>query len=223
MYHYIADRNFLSRMKTYAADTVNRLVQEINNNGLMKVRSELVGSGRKNLITQNASEPVDLDYNLIIEWLDQSEFGFYDGKRIKEYVKEDFDWVLRRKSEDPSDDSKSCLSTKKYFFKGCKNKTAFGIDLAILKKDSSGNLHRLIHYKTGIVLLDQWYWNLVPDSRELSSRVGIIKQNGLWGEVEEVYLNKKNMYLTRNDYNHPSFICFIEAVNEVFNSEIKQI
>lgn len=25
-------------------------------------------------------------------------------------------------------------------------------------------------------------------------------------------------YLTQNDHNHPSFICYIEAVNNVYNS-----
>lgn len=37
-------------------------------------------------------------------------------------------------------------------------------------------------------------------------------------EVRETYLNKKNMCLRRPDDNsHQSFICSIEAVNEVYN------
>ena len=31
-------------------------------------------------------------------------------------------------------------------------------------------------------------------------------------------LRIKNQYLTSNDYNHSSFICYIEAVNNVYNS-----
>ena len=215
MFHYVKDGDFLSRMKSDVADTVNRLVQRINNDGFMSVRSELVGSGRRKLITQNASEPVDIDYNLVIEWCDQNKFGSYDGRRIKEYVKSVFDSVLQGKKEEPSDDSTSCLSSKKYYFNDCKNKTEFGIDLAILKEDSFGNLHRLIHQKTGFVSYDQWFWNQVPNSREIFSRAEAIRQKGLWGKVERAYLDKKNMYLTRNDFNHPSFICFVEAVNEV--------
>ena len=49
MFHYVKDRDFLSRMKSDAADTVNRLVQRINNDGFMTVRSELVGSGHSDL------------------------------------------------------------------------------------------------------------------------------------------------------------------------------
>ena len=31
------------------------------------------------------------------------------------------------------------------------------------------------------------------------------------------YLEKKNMYLRRQDYNHPSFNVYVETVNQVFN------
>lgn len=30
-------------------------------------------------------------------------------------------------------------------------------------------------------------------------------------------LEKKNMYLRRQDYNHPSFNVYVETVNQVFN------
>lgn len=90
MFHYIKDRGFLSRIKSDAADTVNRLVQRINNDGFMTVRSELVGSGRRKLITQNASEPVDIDYNLVIERCDHIKFGLYDGKKNQGVCQECF-------------------------------------------------------------------------------------------------------------------------------------
>ena len=31
------------------------------------------------------------------------------------------------------------------------------------------------------------------------------------------YLEKKNMYLSWQDHNHPSFVVYVEAVNEVYN------
>ena len=43
-----------------------------------------------------------------------------------------------------------------------------------------------------------------------------LKAKNLWEEVRQCYLDKKNLYLKRNDNNHPSFICYIEAVNEVY-------
>jgi len=45
-----------------------------------------------------------------------------------------------------------------------------------------------------------------------------IKEKGKWTLVREQYLKIKKQYLTSNDYNHSSFICYIEAVNNVYNS-----
>lgn len=64
MYHYIEDKDFLKRMKSLCSDIINQLVQSINNDSVMTVEAHLVGSGARNLITQNAKEPIDLDYNL---------------------------------------------------------------------------------------------------------------------------------------------------------------
>lgn len=44
-----------------------------------------------------------------------------------------------------------------------------------------------------------------------------LKEAGLWQEVRDRYLEKKNMYLSWQDRNHPSFVVYVEAVNEVYN------
>ena len=49
-------------------------------------------------------------------------------------------------------------------------------------------------------------------------RAKYIKEKGKWTLVREQYLKIKKQYLTSNDYNHSSFICYIEAVNNVYNS-----
>ena len=63
----------------------------------------------------------------------------------------------------------------------------------------------------------RYYWNSVPDSRNLFDKVAAIKDEHLWDEVIDEYLEKKNMYLRRQDYNHPSFNVYVETVNQVFN------
>lgn len=112
-------------------------------------------------------------------------------------------------------DSTSVLTTeKRHFTKG--NHTEFSIDLAIVFNDRNG-CHRLIHEKTGFTAWDRYYWNLVPNSRNLFDKVAAIKDEHLWDEVIDEYLEKKNMYLRRQDYNHPSFNVYVETVNQVFN------
>lgn len=212
MYHYIEDKDFLKRMKSLCADIINQLVQSINNDSVMKVEAHLVGSGAKNLITQNSNEPIDLDYNLCV--LEVFEINFNDGRTIKEYIRKHFNVVLNNSEWSDCQDSTSSLSTElRHFIKG--NKTEFKIDLAIVRVNSQ-DWERLIHRKTGFISYDQWYWNKAPNSRGLSKKVDAIKEENLWLEVIDSYLDKKNMYLRRGDRNHPSFNVYIETINEIY-------
>ena len=90
------------------------------------------------------------------------------------------------------------------------------MDFCIVKKDDKGNWYRLIHKKTGYTNSDRYFWNQVPNSSKVSEKAVKLKAINLWEEVRQCYLDKKNLYLKRNDNNHPSFICYIEAVNEVY-------
>ena len=214
MYHWIEDKAFLGRMKGLCSDLVNQLVQAINREALLEVRQHLVGSGAKNLITQNADRPIDLDYSL--EILRSEGIDINNGRQIKEYVRERFDEVLARAGWEPSDDSTSALTTKERLF--CTgNQTPFKIDICITRIDEFGRLHRLIHNKGVIVQRDSWIWNEAPQAKGLEDRVDWLKDNDCWLELREVYLQKKNMYFSRNDHDHPSFIVYIEAVNEVYS------
>lgn len=215
MFHYVTNQEFLRAMKEDCSDLINQLVQRINNEGDMEVRAELVGSGKRGLITQKAQDPIDLDYNLIIQSVGgqtpsdnlAAPNGSWTGQRIKESVREQFDLILQKNGEKVCGDSTSVLTAKL---------RPFNIDLAIVKEDQYG-WHRLIHKKTGSVHCDQWYWNLIRDSSETQKKADLLKKDGLWHHVQDRYLKKKNEYLTRNDHDHPSFIVYIETINEIFN------
>lgn len=213
MYHYIQDKEFLKRLRGACGDIVNQLVQSINNDSVMTVKAFLVGSGAKNLITQNENEAIDLDYNLCI--VSTKSINILDGREIKEYVRKQFNKVLNANGWGDCHDSTSVFTTEKRVFKKG-NQTAFKIDLAITCKYHN-NCQRLIHQKTGIVILDGYYWNEVQNSGRLEEKVSSLKSENLWGEVRRIYREKKNLYLRRNDYNHPSFIVYVETVNQVYN------
>lgn len=213
MYHYIQDKEFLKRLKGTCHDIVNQLVQSINNDSVMTVKACLVGSGAKNLITQNENEPIDLDYNLCI--VSTKSINILDCRGIKEYVRKQFSKVLCSNGWDDCEDSTSALTTGEYSFKKG-NKTKFSIDIAITCKYYN-DWQRLIHQKTGIVILDRYYWNEVQDSGRLEEKVCILKSKDMWSEVRNTYLDKKNFYLCRNDHTHPSFIIYVEAVNQIYN------
>ena len=172
-----------------------------------------MGSGGRNLILQNANQPIDLDYNLEITRIDDWE----NCRNIKECVRKAFNTVLREYGWRDCQDSTSALTTEKcHFFNG--NDTGFSIDVCIVCKDVDGNYYRLIHEKTGFIYYDRYFWNQALHSRRLKEKADYIKSNGKWALVREQYKKIKNKYLTVNDHNHHSFICYIEAVNNVYNS-----
>lgn len=210
MYHWVEDKDFLKCSYSLCADIVNQLVQNLKHYDVDASMS-VVGSKKRNMITQNEKESIDFDFNLLIRNADH----FTNGRELKEIVRKAFNEVLSDNDLDDCQDSTSALTTNTIFFKQG-NKTPFYIDVCIVKKDVYG-LHRLIHQKTGFVAMDQWVWNLVRDSGDLHEREKALKPD-YWSEVRETYRNKKNMYLRRPyDHDHPSFICYIEAVNEVYD------
>lgn len=218
MYDWIKDKKFLGKMKRLCSDIVNQLVQEINKDDRMSVRAFLVGSGARNLFTQNGNQPIDLDYNL--EIMDYDHYDFSNGREIKEYIRKKFNIVLEKNDFSDCKDSTSALTTRKiHFTQG--SQTEFSIDICIVKQNSYG-WYRLIHNKYGNIYTDLYRWEIVRDSKGLDDRVEWLKNNDLWEEVRETYLHKKNMYRARPyDHHHPSFIVYIESVNEVYGKYTK--
>lgn len=213
MYHYVEDKEFVSRMRSLCGDIMQDLCHTLKEDYDIGTRFYLVGSGARNLIMQNVSEPIDLDYNLEIVRCEDYE----DCSYIKECARKAFNKVLRDYRLPDCQDSTSSLTTYEMWFKDTNN-TRFSMDICIVTEDTQGNLHRLIHEKTGWVSNDRYYWNIAPNSKNVRKKVDFIKTNGKWEKVREQYQNIKNKYLQQSDHNHPSFICYIEAVNNVYNS-----
>ncbi len=181
----------------------------------------LVGSGARNLILQNADRPVDLDYNLEIVKCED----FEDRQYLKECARKSFDKALKSHGLRNCDDSTSVLTSELICFTSGNN-TSFSIDVCVTKRDEENKHSRLIHEKTGWIAHDRFYWNMawdeVPNSQKLNKKADRIKQCGKWELVRQQYQDIKNKYLTQNDTNHPSFVCYIEAVNNVYNSIHRQ-
>ena len=214
MYQYVEDREFLSRIRTEAGEILQDLCHNLKVDHDIGARFFMVGSGARRLITRNGRQPVDLDYNLEIVRCED----FYDCRYLKECVRKSFDKVLRARGcyWGNCQDSTSVLTAKRqmYFTTDPAN---YSIDVCIVMQDD-GHYHRLIHKKTGSTFYDEYYWNIAPHSRKLKEKADYIRKHGKWELVRDQYLRLKNHYLTQNDHDHPSFICYIEAVNNVYNS-----
>ena len=208
MYSYVQDKELKKKMISEGSDIMNRLKMRINNGEYLEVDFELVGSGAKNLITQNGNKPPDVDFNLVI--LDMN--GNYKESDIKDYIQEQLNEVLRDKGLRDCSDSTSALTVKSV--PASKN-VVFSIDVAIIKIEYN-HWYRLIHEKHETRATDRWYWNQSIDFDEISKRADAIKEADGWTDFRNLYLDKKNYYLRKNDYNHPSFVVYIESVNEVY-------
>lgn len=212
MYYYVEDKQFLKRAQTDCAKMLNDLVVKLRAKGINS-QFFLVGSGGRNMVTQNENGPFDFDYNLNI----LSCPDWNNAKKIKETVRKCFNKLMSTNGLDDVEDSTSSLSSKSIYFKNEPNKK-FSIDLCIVRKNNGGKWERLIHEKTGYSYNDKYYWNIAPYSEQYNEKAKAIKEiPGWWEVVRGQYLKIKNHYLTSNDYNHPSFICYIEAVNNVYN------
>ena len=213
MYTYVKDKAFLKEAQSVCSEIIKELENELRKKKKINSQMFLVGSGSKKMITQNGNGEIDFDYNLnIISCADWN-----DTHGIKEAVRLCFNTVMHNHGLADVEDSRSSLTSKPiHFLEG--NPTRFHIDLAIVTKDEDGFWHRLIHNKTGIVDRDSWIWNQAPNSDKVRERADKIKKAGKWNKVIDCYLDKKNTYLQRNDYNHPSFVCYIEAVNEIYQT-----
>lgn len=213
MYHYIDDTEFLHEIRALSGEIMQDLCHTLKEDHQIGANFYLVGSGARNLITQNASNPVDLDYNLEIVKCED----FYDCQHLKECVTKAFNKSLLAHDLSACEGSKSVLTTKRIYIRNG-NRTGFSIDVCITFRDETDNYYRLIHEKTGFVYFDRYFWNKAPHSAKLKRKADAIKKAGKWELVRQQYLNLKNQYLSRNVSDHPSFVCYIEAVNNVYNS-----
>lgn len=127
-----------------------------------------------------------------------------------------FNKVLRADNLFDCEDSTSSLTTKPIYFTD-NPEIQFSMDICIITRDNNGSWYRLIHEKTGYVSVDKYYWNEVPNSRQIKGKADSIKEKGYWEQVRNEYLKIKNLYLRKN-IEHDSFICYIEAVNNVYNT-----
>lgn len=215
MYHYVKDKDFLNHARRSCSSIMKELENELRKKG-MNTQYFLVGSGGKNMITQNGNEPIDYDYNLSIISCED----WNNCKKIKDMVRNTLNKVMRNNKLPDVDDSTSSLTSKKIHLVNYPD-IEFSIDVCIVVENQDGTWDRLIHEKCrdfGYGYSDKFYWNTAPNSDSYSKKADKIKKvPGGWKKVREEYLKIKNKYLSNNEPK-PSFICYIESVNNVYNN-----
>lgn len=215
MYKYI-EESVIKPYRGYCSNVLSELRDNLNKHYDIITQFSLVGSGSdsRNMVTANGNGPFDLDYNLQIIRMPNKNWD--NLKSLKDTVRNELNKIVHDTFFSDGKDSKSVITSLLHFQET--PRVEFSFDIAILAKNKNGNWCRLIHDKS---FQNQFTWNEVPTSHDVKDKAQILKANHLWNEVRECYLNLKNNYLQNNDTNHPSFIVYVEAVNQVYQRNFR--
>lgn len=210
----LVESKIVKPYKIFCSDTLNQLKNILRNDYDIECKFRLIWSGSKDIVTQNGNEPFDLDYNLYITRFPHNFDPNTSDKMkwLKDTIRNELNELLGDEGFRDAQDSTSVLTARRFLTRAPQKKL-FSFDVAILAKNTDGEYCRLIHEKRDF---ERFYWNQVPSSHNIYDKADELKQYDRWEDIVDKYLELKNMYLCRMDYNHPSFIVFVEAVNQVY-------
>lgn len=204
MYRF-ANQQDVKELAKWCEEIIKEVQKEVKE--YLTFSFNLIGSGGKRLVTQNAEDAFDLDYNLIIQ---KDKQGLIDDpKKLKNIVRNAFDVVLRESVDgyNGAKDSKAVITIT--FSDGVKR--TFSFDVAIYVEADNGYMYKLINDKnTG-----RYIWNQLTKSKKYEEKMQAIKENGEWENFKYTYLELKNKYL-RSGNNVKSFSVFLEALNKFY-------
>lgn len=202
MYRF-ANQQKVKELATWCENVLHAVQDEVRDYFTFTIR--LIGSGDKKLVTQNANEAFDLDYNIILQKDKKNLLN--NPKQIKDIFVSRFNKVLQE--EIPgckgAGDSTSVITLK--LTQG--NKLEFSFDVAIIVENNDGIFYRLMNDKNS----GRYIWNEIPNSVDYFERFRQLKANGYWIDFKRRYLELKNMHLRRGD-EIQSFSIFLETLNE---------
>lgn len=211
MYEYVNHAE-VTRHQDFCSKTLTSLCASLKENDII-AQPVLIGSGARNLVTRNGDGPFDLDYNLVISKM--SPVYSQNLFQLKNQIMLSLNRLLGDTFFSDAKDSTSVITAILHFKDA--PRVQFSFDIGIVTKNSQGNYCRLIHQKRGYPH-GTFTWCEVPTSSKVGEKASAIKKAGKWDDVRQRYLNLKNRYLSQGDINHPSFVVYVEAVNQIFET-----
>lgn len=205
MAYKYAEQRAVTDLNKWCINILHDVQKEVSDYFTFDIR--LIGSGDKRLVTQNAEESFDLDYNIILQ---KDKKGLLDNpKQNKDIFIARFNKVLNRYIDNcyHTSDSTSVITIKNIQ----KGKLLFSFDVAIIVEGNDGYFYRLTNDKNS----NRYIWNRVKNSADYFEKFQRIKEKGLWLKFKNRYLELKNWHLSRQD-GVKSFSIFLETLNEVY-------
>lgn len=165
---------------------------------------DFVGSSSRNMITYDAKSNIGFDFDVNFHVNDDDEN--YTPKQIRTIIRNTIDKVAPTHGYDYCEDSTRVLTIKQKDYKH--SKILHSCDFAIVFNGKNGQQYIRYNKDTG-----NYTWEFQGEGFEaLPEKIDWLKDNDLWGELQDYYIEKKNC--NDNPDKHSRSI-FAESVNEM--------
>ena len=193
-------------------------VKNLKSKGI-KANYYVIGSASdRNLVTciviDGKKQPIDIDINLEVD-LHTVPTKYKQLGLLKELIRSEINKAIKDCGEKFSDGQNSSSVITSILYDNKKN-ILFSFDVGIVSRNKNNELQRLVLNKKS----NSYTWNVVFGSSNLGEKAKFIKSNEDWLKLRSVYLKFKNKYI--NDENHPSYVCYKMAVEEVYNHLLQE-
>ena len=207
-FEYVTKKEYLP-VKNELIELINLVQDEVRDK--FTFRFDFIGSASRNMITRDKKTNTGYDFDVNIRVNDED--NEYSAKEIRRILKDGFDKHSKKFQYDYAEDSKRVLTIK---VKDRKNsKILHSCDFAVVNDytDNQGNdRQEFIYFNKK---QNTYEWQEQPEGfYMLDEKIGWIKENDLWQEVRDSYIERKN---SNNDPNKKSRSIFAETVAAVFN------
>ncbi len=164
-----------------------------------------IGSSSRNMITYDTKSNVGYDFDINFEVNDEDEN--YSPKEIRSIIRDALNEVVLNYGYDYCEDSTRVLTIKQKDYKN--SKILHSCDFAIVSNNDDGT-QQYIHFNKQNNNYTWEYQGQGFDS--LPEKIDWLKENGLWNDLKDYYIDKKNQ---NNNPDKRSRSIFAESITEM--------
>ena len=195
-----------------------RLINEVQDEVREKFTFQytFIGSSSRNMITQDLKSNIGFDFDVNFEVNDDEQK--YTPKDIRLTIKRAIDKVAPKYGYSPCEDSTRVLTIKKIDHE--RSKIIHSCDIAIVNNFTNDNGEEDQEYIRFEKKQNQYVWALQPRAFvSLPEKIEALKENDLWNETREYYIQKKN---ENTDSHKHSRSIFAETINEMYDKNFEE-
>ena len=214
MYHFeYASRKIRKPIREKIIELLKFVQKDLKDKFTFQYKFE--GSDPLNLVTYDPTTNTGFDFDLNI--YPNDEKNNYSAKELKTMLINSFNKFASKFGFDFCENSSRVITLKVKDKKS--SKVLYSLDVAIVNNywDDNKNWHQeVVYFNKG---QNSYYWQEQPQPfYDFYNRVDLIKENGLWQVVRNLYLNKKN---NNTNPSKKSRSLRIETVNEIYQKNFE--